>query len=149
MTNHEQSQPGEKPNEDHNDNFVRIDENQNQPNQEIHRPNENQYINQYVNPNQQQGNQPTRIVVNNQVGLGVPLNFFKTEPIMIFCPSCKKSGATNVKKSFSILNYCCYFWFGVLYWVLLQLIRDKGYNFQDAEHYCSHCGCLIVSYTSC
>ena len=94
--------------------------------------------------------QPQQQVVHSQIVVGVvPLTMFKTSPVFASCQSCKKTAATTVKTSFSCSNYCCYFCFGLCWWAIFQVCRDKDISCMDASHYCSCCGMLIFNYTAC
>ena len=89
-------------------------------------------------------NQP---IVVNQVVPYVPVKF-KTSPVSMVCPFCKKSITTVVNTEFNCGN-CCFCFCFCLIWLIVMLASDKDLNCSDATHKCPSCGNVLGKYQSC
>ena len=107
----------------------------------------------YSQPNVSNNNNVTPIIVNSQNGpafvQGNNPNIFKSNSVLATCVSCRNVSNTRVQTDFNWGNYCCYYCFGPIIWIIYQAARDKDISCMDANHYCSACGNLVHSYKSC
>jgi hypothetical protein len=149
-------------------NFIDINNNNTRPNENpppssyIQQPNNYNYQenapNNYSSPQQnyippQQPNNVNPIIINSQPNtqpiVYVNPSLYKTNPVASQCNSCRNSGLTRVVTEFDMANYCCYFCFGIIVWLIYQAVRDKDISCMNADHYCSYCGFKIYSYKAC
>lgn len=102
---------------------------------------------------QPNNNQAIPIIINTQISpTYIQMNdpsFFKTVPVLANCMSCRNIANTRIQGKFGWLNYCCYFCFGPVLWVIFQAARGKDISCMDTDHFCHLCGNHIYSYKAC
>ncbi len=106
--------------------------------------------NNYVPPNQYQASSDSRKsttelkekILNLQQAL-------KSKPKHVCCPFCYKQGMTKANTECSILaiSLCCIG--GLFIPMIVQCIRGKDCNCNNAEHYCEGCGNKLADYKAC
>ena len=94
-------------------------------------------------------NPPTTVVVNQNAPHMLRPDEYKTTPVCVTCPSCRRTMTTVVRKKFNcctcLLCYCT----GIICYVIVQCCRGKDFCCYDADHTCPHCNALVGVYTSC
>lgn len=153
-SNHQNNNPIQNNNISNNNyNKSNVQQNSNNPYGQI--PNTNPIQNNN-NTNYNANNK----VSNNQIGidqsayLGASTydldSIYKSIPVQVSCPNCKRTVLTNVVVNGNIANIiyywvmCCCFSAG-LCWCMFQLCRNKDISCNDYHHYCGNCGCLLYT----
>lgn len=125
-----------------------------QPQNQYNAPQQNNYPPQQPPQGQGYNYQPNNpIIINSQAQpqavVYVNPSLYKTNPVATQCSSCRNSGLSRVVSEFDCSNYCCYFCFGPVIWIIYQAARDKDISCMNADHFCSFCGYRLYSYKAC
>ena len=98
-------------------------------------------------------NGPLPVVTNQQTPLLqttllINPDLFKLDPVVVQCPFCNTMVTTNVETSWNCL-VCCWCWFFLILYIIVQVVRGKSLLCNDAKHNCPHCGRTIAQYSAC
>ena len=93
---------------------------------------------------------PNQVVTNqNMPPIMLRPDEYKTTPVCITCPSCRRNMTTVITKRFNccacLLCYCT----GILCFICIQLCRGKDFCCYDVDHTCPHCNAIVGTYTPC
>ena len=95
--------------------------------------------------------QPQPQIIVNQVTpvVAVSAPAPRSTPYLTVCPYCRNQVMTSSIQTFNcctcLLCYCT----GIIWFCIIQAIRDKDIGCYDAVHKCPNCGQTISVYESC